>query len=614
MDDFELVLLSQNSDFVDLVKTKLNSTSTKTVELRSYQDILEATKNEDLYLIDGILIHPTEQTEYFNKSQIDLLKSELAPLIIVTDKSCTEEEVNTYFEEGVDDILEFSKTMSSQLLQHKIKQTIQSTRQRESEVLLNRVTDSYFSLDTQYRFQKYNQSGFELLRKATSKQITADSIKGKELWTVVPDLLETEFEEEFVYAMEQKEERHFTSYYDPLDLWAEISVYPSSTGLSVFLKDVTEKKQLEIEREENLEVLFSLYNLAADTELSHKDRIKEAVRLGREMLGLSYGFVTQITDGEQIIEFCQNEIEHEGLSEGAVCPVDETYCQHILDKAEPLTIENASESTVVNTPEYERFELNSYISQKIVIDGEVYGTLCFADDGNKETEFTDVELAITELLSGWVSYEIQRKHTQDKLQEKNEQLEAFAGFISHDLRNPLSIAQGYLNMELKQRESENLQKVKNAHERIDGLISNLLDLTRTADLIQSTEQVSLEEIAIDSWSNLQTYDSEIQVQTTKTIAANYDKLLNVFENLYKNAIEHNNDPVTITVGDTPSGFYIQDDGTGVGTEDIFEYGVSGSGSTGLGLSIVQKIVEAHGWEVELDSSYTDGARFVITTE
>jgi signal transduction histidine kinase len=88
----------------------------------------------------------------------------------------------------------------------------------------------------------------------------------------------------------------------------------------------------------------------------------------------------------------------------------------------------------------------------------------------------------------------------------------------------------------------------------------------------------------------------------------------VFENLYKNAIEHNNDSVTITVGDTPSGFYIQDDGTGVGTEDIFEYGVSGSGSTGLGLSIVQKIVEAHGWEVELDSSYTDGARFVITTE
>lgn len=613
MDDIDLVLLSHTSEFTEMLSSKLNSSSDK-IDLREYQTLQNATKQEDLDLVDGILIHSTDQTEYLNQSEMKLVQAVSAPTIIVTENSCTERQVDTFFDSGVDDILEISENMSTQLLSHKITQTIQSKKQHESEVLLNRVTDSYFSLDTHYRLRKYNQSGFNLLREATSKEISSESIRGKKLWDVVPDLQGTEFEEEFTSSMNQNEERHFTSHYDPLDLWAKISVYPSSSGISLFIRDVTEKKKLELEREENLEVLFSLYNLAANTELTHKDRIEESIRLGRNMLGLSYGFVTQITDGEQIIEICQNEIEREGLSEGSVCPVDETYCQHILDKADPLTVQNASESDVIKTPEYDRFELNSYISQKIVIDGEVYGTLCFADDGNKETEFTDVELAITELLSGWVSYEIQRKHTQDKLQEKNEQLEAFAGFISHDLRNPLSIAQGYLDMELKQTESENLQKVKNAHDRIDGLITNLLDLTQTADLIQDTEQFALEEIATDSWRNIQTHDSELQVQTEKEVSANYDKLLNVFENLYKNAIEHNEDSVTITVGDTPSGFYIQDTGEGVGTDNIFEYGVSGSGSTGLGLSIVQKIVEAHNWEIELDSSYTDGARFVITTE
>jgi len=613
MEELNLVLISENPQFTSTLQSKLNNAN-PTISINVVESLGDARTAQDLELVDGILFAPKECNESVRSHLSELSQPIVIPIIVFVNEPCTENRVKAYLDVGVSDVIEVSNQTTGALLSHKIQQTIQSFKQNESDLLLDRVTEALFSLDQNYQFRTYNQQGLDLIKTVRNTTLEIDSIRGEKLWNVFPEIMGTQFEEEFEYAMEREEQRHFTSYYEPLDLWVEVSVYPSATGLSIFVRDVTEKKQLELDKETNLEVLFSLYDLAAQKDLSHTERIKNAIKLGREMLDLSYGFVTQLTDTEQRIEISQHSTPNPDLSEGSVCPIDETYCQHILDKVGPLTIENARDQGMERTVEYERFRLNSYISQKIIINGEIYGTLCFADDNEKERSFSETELAITELLSGWISYELQQKQTQEAIQEKNEQLEAFAGFVSHDLRNPLSIAQGYLGMEMKETESENLEKVKNAHDRMENLITNLLDLTQTEDVINSTEPLSVEQISKDSWSHIQTNGAVLNVTTTMEIDAHYDKLLNVFENLYKNAIEHNTGEVRITVGETDSGFYIQDNGSGIDTENIFDYGVSGSGSTGLGLSIVQKIVTAHGWTIELDSSYTDGAKFVINTK
>jgi len=76
------------------------------------------------------------------------------------------------------------------------------------------------------------------------------------------------------------------------------------------------------------------------------------------------------------------------------------------------------------------------------------------------------------------------------------------------------------------------------------------------------------------------------------------------------------DAVTITVGDLSDGFYLEDDGPGIPESEhdtVFDAGYTTSeDGTGFGLSIVERVAEAHGWEIRVGESEAGGARFEVT--
>lgn len=93
-------------------------------------------------------------------------------------------------------------------------------------------------------------------------------------------------------------------------------------------------------------------------------------------------------------------------------------------------------------------------------------------------------------------------------------------------------------------------------------------------------------------------------------------LKQIFEDLFRNAVEHGDADVTLTVGELADGFYIEDDGVGIPEDEreaVFEPGYSTSQEdSGFGLSIVGRVVDAHGWEIRLTDGADGGARFEIT--
>jgi len=214
-----------------------------------------------------------------------------------------------------------------------------------------------------------------------------------------------------------------------------------------------------------------------------------------------------------------------------------------------------------------------------------------------------------------------------ELQRQNERLDQFASTLSHDLRNPLAVARGHVELlrtvvegETERPEptqiEDHVDAVDDAHDRIDSIISDVLMLTREGEHVEETIEVDLEDIAHEAWTNIDNREATLHVEDTYIIEADRNRLLRVFENLFRNAIDHVGDDVTVTVGLLEDGFYVQDDGHGIPEgerDDIFEYGhTTSDDGTGLGLSIVKTIAEAHGWTIAIDHDAPGGARFVVT--
>lgn len=221
-------------------------------------------------------------------------------------------------------------------------------------------------------------------------------------------------------------------------------------------------------------------------------------------------------------------------------------------------------------------------------------------------------------IAGFTHNITERKQRELELRAKNERLERFASIVSHDLRNPLSVADGYLAMARKEADSDHLETVASALDRMETLISEILVLAQEGQELAETESVVLDNVVQSSWSNIDQGAATLQADTNVRIEADKIRMGQVFENLFRNAIEHGGSDVTITVGvlDDEAGFYVENDGEPIPEDDreqIFETGyTTNKQGTGFGLAIIKRIVDAHGWEIQATDSTDGGARFEIT--
>ncbi|MCY1270881.1 Adaptive-response sensory-kinase SasA [compost metagenome] len=111
---------------------------------------------------------------------------------------------------------------------------------------LESITDAFFTIDTQWRFNYVNQEASQLLR------VSVDEMLGKEIWEVFPGARESEIGLRYLQAMEDHQAAHFESYYPPMERWFEVHAYPSEEGLAVYFRDVTERRRTEEELQATL--------------------------------------------------------------------------------------------------------------------------------------------------------------------------------------------------------------------------------------------------------------------------------------------------------------------------------------------------------------------------
>lgn len=232
--------------------------------------------------------------------------------------------------------------------------------------------------------------------------------------------------------------------------------------------------------------------------------------------------------------------------------------------------------------------------------------------------FSDDDRQAVELLGSFVTAAATRIRSADTRPETGDRIQEMASILTHDLRSPLTVAHGQVELAREEHNSEHLAQAASALERLEELIDDVEIYARSGDNIDVTEHVDIQSVAERAWAMIETADAELIVDDSMTVLADESQLCQLLENLFRNAISHGGPAVTVRVGllAKQTGFYVADDGPGIPAENretIFEHGYSnGAHGTGLGLFIVENIVDAHGWAITATESAQGGARFNIT--
>jgi signal transduction histidine kinase len=199
---------------------------------------------------------------------------------------------------------------------------------------------------------------------------------------------------------------------------------------------------------------------------------------------------------------------------------------------------------------------------------------------------------------------------------ETDRLAEFARTVGHDLRNPLNVAKGKLALAREECDSEHLPAIERALDRIETLSDDLLAVSPEREHEYATDPVVVANAVDECWQTVETPTATLSNDVDHIIQADRDRLKRLLENLIRNAVEHGGQNVVVMTGDLDTGFYIEDDGPGIpepARDHVFRSGYSTApNGTGLGLSVVEKIVDDHDWNVRVTEGSFGGTRFEIT--
>ncbi|MFC6974121.1 ATP-binding protein [Halomicroarcula sp. GCM10025709] len=557
---------------------------------------------------------------------------------------------------GITEYIE--KTPTEEQTELLLRRVVEAVSEREERTaILDRMADAFFALDRNWEFTYLNERGREIIRSAASDRVATAELVGRNIWQIIPGAIGTEFYDRYHEAMDEQSPVSFEARYDALDTWFEVRAYPSATGLSVYFRDITDRVEREQSIAEREEALREMYRVTAQKETSLESKVEALLGIGKDLLRTEFAALSRIEGQTYVFEI--TDTPEDGPEPGDTVPLSTTNCERAIDEEETLVLSDIAEQApeLTDRAGFTEQGIACYLGTPVVVDGSVTGTFCFYDRGARTEPFADWEVTLVELMGNWVSYERERQRREQALTRERNRMADFANFVSHDLRNPLSVATGHLDLIEAEYDGdpEHVRKVESALERMDALIEDVLTLARSGDRVVEASPVDAESTARTAWAGVDTEAETLEIVDSFTLDGDENRLRQLFENLFRNAVEHGStgnrtesddsvehgstdsrpeaddsvertdvedgdgrDGVTVRVGplSDDSGFFVADDGSGIPADErdqVFEKGyTTATEGTGLGLRIVREIAKAHSGNVSVTESDDGGARFDVS--
>jgi PAS domain S-box-containing protein len=470
---------------------------------------------------------------------------------------------------------------------------------RELAGVFEKISDGFIMLDNNFCYTYANKRVGEMVNRSP------ETLIGKCVWDEFPDAVNSSTYNAFERAMKEQRYIYNVDYYEPLDLWQENHIYPSTGKLSIFIRDISEQKR-------------------AQEKIAKSERIYKTIASGIP------GSIICLFDTDYRYLLIEGDmLEKLGFSKEIL----------IENKASEVLPPDRFANML---PDLERVFKGEGFTKQINRDGYdmVVRYVPLIDDKKHVYAAMTVGIDVTELQNAYrkisdLNRNLEQKVIErtDQLQLVNKELEAFSYSVSHDLRAPLRAVNGYAKMLeedytpiLDEEGKRLLAVIQSNASRMGYLIDDLLAFSRLGRKELNKTVVNMNDLVNDVILDIQNaspFTAQIEVKNLHSVFVDHKLMFQVIINLVGNAIKYsskNPDALVQLSSDEKDDSYefsVKDNGVGFDMRYVHKiFGVfqrlhssEEFEGTGVGLAIVEKIISKHGGKIWAESEIDKGATF-----
>jgi PAS domain-containing protein/anti-sigma regulatory factor (Ser/Thr protein kinase) len=456
------------------------------------------------------------------------------------------------------------------------------TKTSELSHVFDRIGEAFLELDKNWNYIYANKRLGELVHRDPA------SLIGKNIWAEFPQAIGSATYQAFHQAMREQRYICHVDYYPPLNLWQENHIYPSPSGLSVFIRDISERKTAEQQLTKSLESL---------------ERAEEQAKMGHWFFDITTGKRTW--SKQLFIMF--------GFHPADEPPAFDQFVDRVHPEDQPALIESFKKMKAGVDPGESIMKTNP---QVLPLRYVLRYTRQVKDEKGSLTGFEGIMIDITEL------------------QKTNQELDRFVYSVSHDLRAPLSTILGLIKVaELEQPDEFNhtyYKIIRDQINRLDDFIRDILDYsfnTRTEitkDKIDFHSLMELVKQRVKPFTQQEKIKVDVEISGDSPLYTDQARLEIILNNLYSNSIKFQDTKkghchIQIRVATEGDVIVIHYSDNGIGIEaahldkifNMFYRASNSSKGSGLGLYIAKETVSKLGGKINVSSVVDRGSTFEI---
>ena len=516
---------------------------------------------------------------------------------------------------------------------HRVEEASAKSHAKAVEILES-ITEGFFTLDRQWRFDYANAEAHRILG------VEQGSLARRVIWEVYPGLEGTPFWKAYHQTMSTRVKSSFTAYYAHQQRWYEVTVFPAAEGISVYFRNVTERKLLDVHRE----ALMRLSEQLSIADNPVQAGYEGALVLGAELNVSRVGYGT--VDHDSGLLSVDKDWVRPGVESLAGLTPLRAYGTFIdsLKRGEFIIINDVRSDarTAEAAAALEQKHARSFVNVPILEQGRLVAVLFVNDD--QARDWTSEELEFILEVAARTRTAVERVHAEATLRESESRYrllsdelakagalkDQFLATLAHELRNPLAPIRSALAVQrLASHDPAQIDSTRALMERqVDHMVRLVDDLLDVSRLNRGLLDLKLERVSMAHAIELaveasQPFIERASQQLTVTLpaedvvaSADPVRVTQIITNLLNNAARFTPHGGKLAVSLEREGAFarvcVRDDGMGISSDmlervfNMFEQVdrsyAQVSGGLGIGLTLVKRLVEAHGGSVSAQSA------------